>query len=68
MGIFARNAVRQASQSKRFVHWLGGCNSWRKRVGVFVKLLIKIMAISRGKEVVSVYSIKYVPAVSRSAC
>lgn len=68
MGIFARNAVRQASHSKRFIHWLGGCNNWRKGVGVSVKLLIKIIAISRGKEVVNVYSMKYVPAVSRSVC
>lgn len=29
---------------------------------------MKIVAISRGMEVVSVYNIKYVPAVSRSVC
>lgn len=29
---------------------------------------MKIVAMSRGKEVVSVYSIKYVPAVRRSVC
>lgn len=37
-------------------------------VGVFVMLLRNKIVISRGIEVVSVYSMKYVPAARRSVC
>lgn len=39
-----------------------------KKVGVFVVLLMNRIATSRGIEVISVYSMKYVPAVRRSVC
>lgn len=37
-------------------------------VGVFDELFRNRVVIRRGMEVVRVYSMKYVPAVSRSAC
>lgn len=67
-GIFARNADRLANHNRRAVHWFSGLVIWVKRVGEKVRLLRKITATRRGSEVVSVYSIKYVPAVRRSAC
>lgn len=57
-GIFARNAVRQASQSSRFVQWLAVFIVMNRRVGVFDVLFMKRIAINRGIEVVRVYMMK----------
>lgn len=67
-GIFAKKAPRQATHSISSVLGLTGCIICIKKVGVFVMLLIKMVAISSGIDVVNVYSMKYVPAVRRSVC
>lgn len=54
MGIFAKKAPRQATHSVSSVQGLLGWIICINRVGVFVMLLMNIMAISRGIEVISV--------------
>lgn len=58
MGIFAKKAPRQATQSISSVLGLVGCIICIKKVGVFVMLLINRVAISSGIEVVRVYNMK----------
>lgn len=60
--------MRHPNHSRSSVDWLSGCVICIKRVGVLDMLLRARVVIRRGIDVVRVYSMKYVPAVSRSAC
>lgn len=60
--------MRHPNHSRSSVSWSSGCVICMKSVGVLDILLRARVVISSGMDVVRVYSIKYVPAVSRSAC